>query len=94
MEKENKLKKCELCKEIATSLCFICNSYFCNQCHKYVHDKQVNINHKKEVIDPFVPIDLKCPDHPQHPIYLFCADEKGKYNYINFNRTLLYMLSF
>ena len=94
MDKENQLKKCELCKEIATSLCFICNSYFCNQCYKYVHDKKININHKKEIIDPFVPIDLKCPEHPQHPIYLFCTDEKGKHNFIYFNSTLLYMLPF
>jgi len=33
-------------------------------------------NHKKENIDYFVPIDTKCPDHPQNPINLFCVDEK------------------
>ncbi len=70
-------KKCGICKIMATSLCFECNSYFCDQCSKYVHDKEINSKHKKESIDPFVPIDVKCPDHPQHPMYLFCAEEKG-----------------
>ena len=70
-------KECELCKENATNLCFKCNSYFCEQCFKYVHGKKINSNHIKESIDPFIPIDLKCPEHSDHPMYLFCIDEKG-----------------
>ena len=35
------------------------------------------MNHKKENIDPFIPIELKCPIHPQNPMNLFCVDEKG-----------------
>ena len=80
-EKQFQIKECELCKTNATSLCFKCNCYFCDQCYKYVHDKQINSNHKKEIIDPFIPIDIKCPDHPQHLMFLFCVDEKGNYNY-------------
>ena len=51
-------KVCDICKINATSLCFKCNSYFCDSCFKFVHDKQANSNHKKENIDPFIPIDL------------------------------------
>ena len=72
-----KLKECELCKDNASCLCFKCNNYYCEQCYKYVHDKKNNINHKKEALDPFISIDLKCPDHPQNPMFLFCVDEKG-----------------
>ena len=72
-----KIKLCDICKINATSLCFKCNCYFCESCFKFVHDKQVNSNHKKENIDPFIPIELKCPDHPQHIMSLFCLDEKG-----------------
>ena len=62
----------------AIYLCFQCNNYFCELCYKFVHDKEINSNHKKENIDPFVSIDLKCPEHPQDGISLFCIDEKGK----------------
>ena len=40
--------------------------------------KKENINHKKEVIDPFIPFDTKCPEHPKVPINLFCEDDQGK----------------
>ena len=33
---------------------------------------------KKEKIDPYIPIDLKCPQHPRVSNNLFCIDEKGK----------------
>ena len=78
-EKSNLIKECEICKSNATSLCFECNNYYCDSCYKFVHDKQVNSNHKKELIDPFVPIDLKCPGHPKNPLSLFCLNEKGKF---------------
>ena len=80
------IKECEICGTNATCLCYICKSYFCESCYKLIHDKKINSNHKKENIDPFVPIDLKCPDHPEHPMYLFCVDEKGKL------KTYLYFL--
>ena len=78
IEKMKAIKVCEICKINAIYLCFQCNNYFCESCFKFVHDKQVNSNHKKESIDPFVPIDLKCPDHPQDNMSLFCIEEKGK----------------
>ena len=71
-------KLCELCSELAKNLCLKCNSYFCDSCFKFVHDKKNNITHKKENIDPFAPIDTKCPFHSNIPINLFCVDEKGK----------------
>ena len=42
-----------------------------------IHDKQKNSQHKKEPIDPYIPFDLKCPEHPDIPLNLFCLDEKG-----------------
>ena len=45
---------------------------------KMVHDKKKSNNHKKENIDPFIPIELKCPIHPQNPLNLYCADENDK----------------
>ena len=71
-EKMKAIKVCEICKTNAIYLCFQCNNYFCESCFKFVHDKQANSNHKKEIIDPFIPIDLKCPDHPQEGITLLC----------------------
>ncbi len=73
------IKKCEICGNEATSLCFSCTNYYCEACYKYVHDKKINSQHKKEKIDYFVPFDIKCPDHPKVPINLFCIDENGKY---------------
>ena len=76
MENKNQ-KLCEICGNDATSLCFKCISYFCEECYKYVHDKKINSQHRKEKIDYFVPYDTKCPQHPKIPITLFCKDEKG-----------------
>ena len=87
-------KACEICDSNATSLCFICKNYFCEQCYKFVHEKQKNINHKKESIDPFIPIDLKCPEHPEHSVCLFCTEEKGKIIiiiYINYRNVLPFL---
>ena len=92
-KKENKIKICETCGDNATCLCFKCLEYFCNKCFKYVHDNQINSNHKKENIDNYVPIELKCPDHPEVPFNLFCLDEKGKFIFINYVvLILLYIL--
>ena len=79
MDKREKLiKNCEFCGVNATCLCFQCLEYFCDSCFKIIHDKQLKSQHKKVVIDPYVPIDLKCPEHPNTPNNLFCIEEKGK----------------
>ena len=75
--KQANLKKCEICETEATSLCYKCKSYYCDSCYKLIHDKKPKNDHKKEKIDYFVPIDIKCPDHPDNIINLFCIDEKG-----------------
>ena len=53
--------------------------YFCDSCFKITHHKEVTQSHKKEEIDYYVPIDLRCPEHILSPMNLFCADEKGIY---------------
>ena len=92
MDKKTKLIKiCEFCGTNSTCLCFECLEYFCDSCFKIIHDKQLKSQHKKEKIDPYVPIDLKCPDHPSIPNNLFCIEEKGKSKLLLFYyyRTLL-----
>ena len=94
-QNNNQIKKCEICESYATSLCYQCISYFCDACFKFVHDKQNNSKHKKEPVDPFLPIDTKCPDHSKIPVNLFCIDDKGKlyiFIYIFNHRTLLLLL--
>ena len=77
MEKlKNIIKHCEICNSEATSVCFKCFSYFCESCFKFVHEKNFNSGHKKEEIDYFVPIDLKCPYHPKNIIKLFGLKNK------------------
>ena len=90
MEVQKNIKKCGICKiKGATTFCFDCYNYSCEDCYKYVHDIKQNSNHKIEKIDLFVPIDITCPDHERVPINLFCVDEKGK-KYINkFNIILI-----
>ena len=78
MKKIESFRECEICKLNAACLCYKCNSYFCEKCFKLIHDNQKDSTHKKEIIDPFFPVDFKCPHHPDHPIYLFCIDDKGK----------------
>lgn len=76
-EKTEYLKKCYICGLYAKNLCFECVNYYCDTCYKLVHDKKNDPNHKKEPIDPYVPIDIKCSLHPKNPISLFCLEEKG-----------------
>ena len=76
--KNNLIKKCDFCKEDARSLCFDCVNYFCEACYKFIHNKQENSQHHKENIDLYVPIELKCPEHPNILLNLFCINEKGK----------------
>ena len=83
MEKNLKLiKECETCGTNATSLCFICCEYYCDSCFKMIHDKKIKTNLKKEKIEIYVPIELKCQNHKNSPLNLFCVDEKGKFNLI------------
>ena len=80
MEKNKKEQKlCQICGENANNLCYNCVMYLCDSCFKFIHDKNINKNHKKEKVDYFLPISLKCPYHPKDRINLFCLDEKGKY---------------
>ena len=79
--KSKDMKECDFCGSKATCLCFQCSIYFCDKCHKFIHNMEKNDNHKKETIDVFVPIDLKCPNHPKIPLNLFCLDEMGKILY-------------
>ena len=77
MEQANKIiKPCEICKSDATCLCFECNCYYCDRCFKFIHDVKNDPKHKKESIDLFVPIDFKCPEHPNEGINLFCLDDR------------------
>ena len=75
-------KECDICGEMANSLCFKCVMYLCDSCLRFIHDKNKNKEHKKEKIDYFVPFDLKCPEHPKDRINLFCKDENGNYYYL------------
>ena len=51
---------CEICKKDASNFCYKCMNYFCDSCYKYIHDLKDNKEHKKEIIDYFVPIYSKC----------------------------------
>ena len=80
-----KPKNCEVCKNEAKCLCFKCMSYFCDSCFKLSHSNEEYKNHKKDKIDLFVPIDLKCPEHKLYPMGLFCTNEKGNISFTNYN---------
>ena len=83
MEKERN-KKCEICELEATCLCFKCNNYLCEKCYKMVHDLKKSQGHKKELIDPLIYYDLKCPLHNTQQNTLFCLDDKSKIIIYNF----------
>ena len=73
------IKVCNYCDLYATSLCFKCNNYFCEECFKLIHERKKEFQeHKKEKLDPFISIEIKCPIHPINSLSLFCVDEKGK----------------
>ena len=80
MEENMIIKKCDVCKKDAKSLCIKCMSYYCDSCFQIAHDNEENKSHTKEKIDYFCPIDTKCPFHKIHPMVLFCLDEKGNSN--------------
>ena len=77
MEDKTFIKKCEICLLDANCLCFQCMSYFCDSCFKSAHNNESRKAHKKEKIDYFVPLDLKCTEHNLVPMNLFCLDEKS-----------------
>ena len=70
-------KICELCKEPATNICYECSFYLCDSCFEFLHKKKENSEHKKEEIDPFISIELKCSKHPKILLNLFCSKEKS-----------------
>ena len=79
MEVKSIIKKCEFCKGDASCLCIQCMNYYCDSWFKIAHSKEETQSHKKEKIDYYVPMDLKCPEHNLIPMNLFCVDEKGIY---------------
>ena len=79
---DNREKKCELCEEKATSICFDCSFYLCDSCFTFIHEKKAKVGHKKEDINPYISLDIKCPLHPKIPMSLFCVEEKSKYIHI------------
>jgi len=75
---QNEIIYCEICKlKEAKNICFDCFSYYCDSCFKLIHDMLANKEHKKEIIDYFVPIEIKCKIHSKNIMNLFCIDEKG-----------------
>jgi len=75
-------KKCELCKDKATTICFDCSFYLCDSCSKFLHEKKVNSSHIKEDIDPLISMDIKCPKHPKNQINVLCITEKSNILFI------------
>ena len=82
MEDNILIKKCDICKGDATSLCYKCMFYFCDSCFQIAHKSEETKSHNKEKIDYFCPIDTKCQFHNIYPNGLFCLDEKSNLNII------------
>ena len=81
---------CELCKESATNICFDCQFYLCETCFEFLHSKKANTLHKKEDINPIIPLYTKCKEHPKVPISHFSPNKKGKLFYLIFNFIEIY----
>lgn len=77
MENE-KIKSCEICKDSPKYICFDCGFYLCDSCCKFIHEKKANSEHKIEIINILIPINIKCPKHSKNPMNLFCITEKSK----------------
>ena len=73
------IKSCDICGINSSCICFSCLNYFCDSCFTIIHDKEKNSCHKKEEINPYIPIELKCEKHPKNPLNLFCINEKGTF---------------
>lgn len=82
--KQKQIKDCNFCRKNATNLCYDCKLYFCEKCYKIIHELKQESQHTKENIDPFVPIDFNCPQHPDNQLNLYCVDEKGKLKFLLF----------
>jgi len=76
-DKKSQIKECNFCGSDSKCLCFDCLLYFCDNCYKLIHDMKKNMTHKKENIDPYISINLKCSEHPKFPVTLFCLEEKS-----------------
>ena len=77
--KISNVKICDLCQtNEATAICYECPRYFCNSCFNLIHNIKINSSHKKEEVDPFVSINVKCTEHPKIINNLFCIKEKSK----------------
>ena len=74
---QKKICQCEICNKKPSFICYKCMNYFCDICYKLIHEKKGLFQHKKEMIDYFIPIDSKCPSHPKYPNEYFCLDENG-----------------
>ena len=82
METSNE-KKCELCEEKATNICFDCSFYLCDSCFTFIHEKGSKAGHKKEDIKYYFSVELKFSIHPKIPLSLFCVEEKSKIKIYN-----------
>ncbi len=74
---EKNFKKCDICENDASSLCFDCIMYLCESCFKFIHEKEKNSTHKKEAIDPYITYNFKCKIHQLNQLTLYCVEEKG-----------------
>jgi len=72
------IKKCNLCLLEASSICFKCKKYFCDNCYKIIHEIKKNNEHEKTKINPYLSIDFFCQNHPEYPLELFCLNDGGK----------------
>ena len=76
---KSSIKLCDLCQNVkAETICYDCPNYYCKTCFDLIHKIKINSEHKKEEIDPFVSINVKCPEHPKIINNLFCVEEKSK----------------
>ena len=79
MESEtNKIKNCEICGEQANIICFNCFNYYCDSCSKFIHEKKINKEHKKEEIFFSQLLDIQCEIHPKMKLEYFCFNENSK----------------
>ena len=75
---EDKEISCELCKNPASNICYDCSFYLCDSCFDYLHIKKVNSEHKKEKIEPIIPINIKCTKHQKMPLSFYYIEENSK----------------
>ena len=76
MEAKIEIKKCDICKKDATSLCSTCKHYFCDSCFKKAHSAEKTKSHKKEKIDYYVPMNERGL-HNEICNMNGCVDEKS-----------------